>query len=58
MSLAQESHGLQTISVSSNNIIKRYIYNDSNLRAGGKASVDKRLAKLYNKKYFSTLKKI
>lgn len=52
--------GYKTISVSSNNIIKRYIGNDllQPFRIyGGKASVDKRLAKLYNKKYFSTLKK-
>ena len=47
--------GYKTISVSSNNIIKRYIGNDflQPFRVyGGKASVDKRLAKLYNKKYF------
>ena len=52
--------GYKTISVSSNNIIKRYIGNDllQPFRVyGGKASVDKRLAKLYKKKYYSTLKK-
>ena len=52
--------GYKTISVSSNNIIRRYIGNDS-LQPfriyGGKASIDKRLAKLYNKKYFTSLKK-
>ena len=52
--------GYKTISVSSNNIIRRYIGNDllQPFRIyGGKASIDKRLAKLYNKKYFSLLKK-
>ena len=52
--------GYKTISVSSNNIIRRYIGNDllQPFRIyGGKASIDKRLAKLYNKKYFTSLKK-
>jgi len=51
--------GYKTISVGSGNIIKRYIGNDG-LQPfriyGGSASIDKRLAKLYNKKYFSSLK--
>lgn len=52
--------GYKTISVSSNNIIRRYIGNDllQPFRIyGGSASVDKRLAKLYNKKYYSSIKK-
>ena len=53
--------GYKTLSVGINNIIKRYIGNDGlqPFRVyGGKASIDKRLSRLYNADYFNkTIKK-
>ncbi len=51
----EKALGYKTISVGLNNIIKRYIGNDylSPFRVyGGAAAIDKRLSKVYNKKYF------
>lgn len=53
--------GYRTISVGINNKIKRYIGNDylSPFRIyGGKASIDKRLSKLYNQNYFKKIIKL
>ena len=52
--------GYKTLSVGINNIIKRYIGNDGlqPFRVyGGKASIDKRLSRLYNADYFNKIVK-